>query len=221
MLTASANFPREIWSLLWFAKRGSSKGIIIKRICTCSDSQRVEPSWKLQSSGENFLSRNSALLLIIYRCGGSLDRIVGACWVKGRKALPAIPSRRRASHSLPVIPVLMIMISGNGETADYLSLLIFLGYWLSENTIKRAVFVLDVNDLQVLQVFTPIVYFPTVLKGTKSKSRMFMLLLFSERTSGLLWSSSHSDPCIPVPSEDTPELSSSAIFLLLKVFQLQ
>lgn len=31
-----------------------------------------------------------------------------------------------------------------------------------------------------------------------------MFLLFSGRASGLQWSSSHSDPYIPVPSEDTP-----------------
>lgn len=203
MLTASVNFPGEIWCLLWFAKTRNSKWIIIKRICTGSDNQRVEPSWKLQSSGEDFLSRNSALLLIC-RYGVSLDRIVGSCWVKGMKALPAIPARWRASCSLPVIPVLMIMISGNGETADYLSLLIFPGYCLSENIVKTTIFVLHVNELQVHQVFIPIVYFPTVLKGTKSKSRMFMFLLFSGRASGLWWSSSHGNPCIPVPTEDTP-----------------
>lgn len=101
------------------------------------------------------------------RYGVSLDRIVGSCWVKGRKALPAIPARWRASCFLLVIPVLMEM-----ETADYLSLLIFPGYCLSENTTKTIVFVLHVNDLQVLPVFIPIVYFPTVLKGTKSRSRI-------------------------------------------------
>lgn len=47
------------WSLLWFAKTRNSKGIVIQRVCTCSDSQRVEPSWKLLSSGKDFLNRSS------------------------------------------------------------------------------------------------------------------------------------------------------------------